>query len=65
MTRTSLALALADVVEAAKALDELEERVPEIEGLDKLDQRDDPERQHGPDRRGSMTLLNEIAFLDD
>jgi hypothetical protein len=52
----SLALALADVVEAAKALDELEEREPAIEGLDRRD---------GPDRRGSMALLNEIAFLDD
>jgi hypothetical protein len=44
------------VVEAAKALDELEEREPAIEGLDRRD---------GPDRRGSMALLNEIAFLDD
>jgi hypothetical protein len=52
----SLALALADVVEAAKALDELEEREPAIEGLDRRD---------APDRRGSMALLNEIAFLDD
>lgn len=62
---------IADLPSASPVLSLVERlEVPELDGLDKLDQRESELDQRGPDAREpearpSLALLSEIAFLDE
>jgi hypothetical protein len=62
----ALAVPALAVPEVPEGLDKLDQRESEPEGLDKLDQRESELQRLDPlDPRVSLTLLSEIAFLDE